>query len=118
MFTLLGSGGIIATFFRTYLKDRLVSLFLKKQPIKEEGNIETVLKGELLRLTGSEDDHITIDYENWDRKLNIENGGTKRYFKTVLSEFDIRSDIWSIESEGEDVILISRDPAEFQLFTE
>ena len=51
----------------------MVSPFLKKQPIKGEGNIKTVLKGELLRLTDSKDDlDITIDYENWDRKLNIE----------------------------------------------
>ena len=117
---LFGSGGIIVTlfgwFYRTYLKDLLVFLFSKKQPIyTEEGSIKTVLKSELFRLTGSEDNlHITIDYRNWDRELNIEKGGTKRYFKTVLSEFDI----WSIEDEGEDNILIVRDIPEAQLFTE
>jgi hypothetical protein len=117
---LLGSGGIIATFFgwiyRTYLKDWLVFLFVKKQPIyTEEGNIKTILKGHLGRLTTDGDElRETIVYKDWDKKYNIEKGGTKRYFKTVLSEFDI----WSIESEGEDVILIVRDPAEFQLFTE
>jgi len=115
----ISSSSIITKFFiriyRTYLKDRLVCPFLKRQPIKGEDNIKTVLKGELLRLTRSEDDlNITIDYENWERKLNIEKGGTKRYFKTVLPEFDI----WSIDNEAEDVIPIGRDPAEFQLFTE
>jgi len=111
---LLGSGGIIATlfgwFYRTYLKDWLVFLFSKKQPIyTQESNIKTVLKGNLGRLTEGDELRETIVYKDWDRKYNIEKGGTKRYFKTVLSEFDI----WSIESEGEDVILIGRDPAEF-----
>jgi len=116
---LFGSGGIIATifgwFYRTYLKDWLVFLFSKKQPIyTEEGSIKNVLKSELFRLTGSEDNlHILIDYRNWDREHNIEKGGTKRHIKNVLSEFDI----WSIENEGEDNILIGRDPPEFQLLT-
>ena len=113
---LFGSGGVVTTFFRwiyrTYLKDWLVFLFLKKQPIyTEEGSIKTVLKGNLGRLTDGDELRETIVYKDWDRKYNIEKGGTKRYFKTVLSEFGV----WSIDSEGEDVILISRDPAEFHL---
>jgi hypothetical protein len=116
---LFGSGGIIATlfgrFYRTCLKGWLVPLFSKKQPIySEEGNIKTVLKGILGRLTEGDELRETIVYKDWDRKYNIEKGGTKRYFKTVLSEFDI----WSIESEGEDIILIVRDIPEDQLFTE
>lgn len=118
--TLLGSlGTIVATFFgwiyRTYLKDCLVSLFSKKQPIyTQKGSIETVLKGYLRRLAASENDldlNVTIDYKNLDRKLHIEKGGTKRHIKTVLLE----DDIWAIDHEGEDVILIGRNPAEFDL---
>jgi hypothetical protein len=94
----------------------LMFRFFKKQFVyKEEGSIKTVLKSELFRLTDSVDNlHITVDYRNWDRKLRIEKGSTKRYFKTVLSEFGI----WSIENEGEDNLLIVRDIPEAQLFTE
>ena len=93
----------------------LVFQFFKKQFIyKEERSIKTVLKGYLRRLAASENDldlNVTIDYKNLDRKLHIEKGGTKRHIKTVLSE----DDTWAIDSEGEDTILIDRNPAEFDL---
>ncbi len=93
----------------------LVFQFFKKQFIyKEEGSIKTVLKENLRRLTDGDKLHEIIDYRNWDRELNIKKGGTKRYFKTVLSEFDV----WSIDDEGEDIICIGRDIPEAQCLTE
>ena len=117
VFVLFGSGGIVATlfgwFYRTYLKEWLVFLFSKKPSIyTEEDSIKTVLKGYLRRLAASENDlNVTIDYKNLDRELHIEKGGTKRHIKTVLSE----DDTWAIDRESKDVILIGRDPPEFQL---
>jgi hypothetical protein len=59
--------------------------FKNKFIYKEEGSIKTVLKGYLRRLAASENDlNVTIDYKNWDRKLHIEKGGTKRHIKTVF----------------------------------
>ena len=91
----------------------LVFQFFKKQFIHQEcDSIKTVLKGHLRCLATSENDlNITIDYRNLDRKLHIEKGGTKRHIKTVLSE----DEIWVIDSEGEDIILIGRNPAESYL---
>ena len=92
----------------------LCHFFKKKFIYKEEGSIKTVLKGYLRHLAASENDphlNVTIDYKNLDRKLHIGKGGTKRHIKTVLSE----DDTWAIDHEGEDVILIGRDPGEFQL---